>query len=75
MIGNFITVQQVYDYAVAHNYLKADIYTVLRIINGDKDTHNRTDSKSINPVNDSSTVDFSDLVEYTVEDLMTLLSI
>lgn len=78
MIGNFVTVQQLYDYAVQHDYLKADAYTVLDIINREeiKNTnvgHNIVEIP-INPIGNSSTVDFSTLIEYTTEDLLALFS-
>lgn len=78
MIGNFVTVQQLYDYAVQHDYLKADAYTVLDIINREGlEEGNLVGCNNIlpvSPIGDSSTVDFSTLVEYTTEDLLTLLS-
>ena len=78
MIGNFVTVQQLYDYAVQHDYLKADAYTVLDIINREGmrigDVGYNVIEIPVSPVGNSSTVDFSTLVEYTTEDLLTLLS-
>ena len=81
MIGNFVTVQQLYDYAVQHNYLKADAYTVLDIIRREElykndvgCNINNVSIVSISPSEKSSTVDFSTLIEYTTEDLITLLS-
>ena len=78
MIGNFITVQQLYDFAVQNNYLKADAYTVLDIINREKTQNfignNHKTASLIAPVDNSSTVDFSHLIEYNTEDLIALLS-
>ena len=79
MIGNFVTVQQLYDYAVQHNYLKADAYTVLDIISREGlDEGNLVGCNvnfiPVNPIGNSSTVDFSTLVEYTTEDLLALFS-
>ena len=79
MIGNFVTVQQLYDYAVQHDYLKADAYTVLDIINREGNSKgdvgcNVINNIPVNPIGNSSTVDFSTLVEYTTEDLLALLS-
>jgi len=79
MIGNFVTVQQLYDYAVQHDYLKADAYTVLDIINREGNSKgdvgcNVINNIPINPIGNSSTVDFSTLVEYTTEDLLALFS-
>ena len=78
MIGNFVTVQQLYDYAVQHNYLKADAYTVLDIINREGEfVHNvgcNNIAIPVSPIGNSSTVDFSTLVEYTTEDLLALFS-
>ena len=78
MIGNFVTVQQLYDYAVQHDYLKADAYTVLDIINREGnfigDVGCNVIDIPVNPVGNSNTVDFSTLVEYTTEDLLALFS-
>ena len=78
MIGNFVTVQQLYDYAVQHNYLKADAYTVLDIINREgnsvDDVGYNVINIPVNPIGNSSTVDFSTLIEYTTEDLLALLN-
>ena len=79
MIGNFVTVQQLYDYAVQHDYLKADAYTVLDIINREGNSKgdvgcNVINNIPVNTIGNSSTVDFSTLVEYTTEDLLALLS-
>lgn len=78
MIGNFVTVQQLYDYAVQHDYLKADAYTVLDIISREGFQHkfvgDVNNTIPINPIGNSSAVDFSTLVEYTTEDLLALFS-
>lgn len=79
MIGNFVTVQQLYDYAVQHDYLKADVYTVLDIINREENSVsdvgcNVIDNIPVSPIGNSGTVDFSTLVEYTTEDLLALFS-
>ena len=79
MIGNFVTVQQLYDYAVQHNYLKADAYTVLDIINREGNSKgdvgcNVINNIPIDPIGNSSAVDFATLVEYTTEDLLALFS-
>ena len=78
MIGNFVTVQQLYDYAVQHDYLKADAYTVLDIINREGNSIGDVGCNIINipvnPIGKSSTVDFSTLIEYSTEDLLALLS-
>lgn len=78
MIGNFVTVQQLYDYAVQHDYLKADAYTVLDIINREGNSIGDVGCNVIDipvsPVGNSSAVDFSKLVEYTTEDLLALFS-
>jgi hypothetical protein len=78
MIGNFVTVQQLYDYAVQHDYLKADAYTVLDIINREGNSIDDVGYNVINipvsPIGNSSAVDFSTLVEYTTEDLLALFS-
>lgn len=78
MIGNFVTVQQLYDYAVQHDYLKADAYTVLDIINREGNSIGNVGCNAINipvsPIGNSNTVDFSTLIEYTTEDLLALFS-
>ena len=78
MIGNFVTVQQLYDYAVQHDYLKADAYTVLDIINREGkfigDVGYNVINIPVNPIGNSSAVDFSTLIEYTTEDLLALFS-
>lgn len=78
MLGNFVTVQQLYDYAVQHNYLKADARTVLDIISREGTTIKKLNCNTVdipvNPIGNTSTVDFSTLVEYSIEDLLTLLS-
>ena len=77
MIGNFVTVQQLYDYAVQHNYLEADAYTVLDIINREGNSVNTVGDNiniPVNPIGNSSAVDFSSLIEYTTEDLLALFS-
>ena len=79
MIGNFVTVQQLYDYAVQHDYLKADAYTVLDIIsreglNKGNIVGCNVNLIPVNPIGKSSTVDFSTLIEYSTEDLLALLS-
>ena len=78
MIGNSVTVQQLYDYAVQHDYLKADAYTVLDIINREGNSKGDVGCNDINipvnPIGNSSAVDFSTLIEYTTEDLLALFS-
>lgn len=81
MIGklqNTITVQQLYDYAVLHNYLNADATIVLDIINREyksiADTKNFTNINNVNPVDNTSTIDFNKLVHYTYEDVLALFS-
>lgn len=75
MIGSPITVKQLYDYAVKHNYLHTNVNTVLDIINRDNDFVGCNEYHILeNPIGNTSTVDFSTLVEYTVDDLLKLLS-
>lgn len=74
MIGNFITVQQLYEYAVLHNYLKADVHTVLSIINRESSSVGEEHKNLVTPVSSTNTVDFSSLIEYTTEDLLALFS-
>ena len=77
MIGD-ITVKQLYEYALQHNYLNADAKTVLDIINREKVCHKAGDKEIknilVSPISKSSTVDFSSLVEYSTEDLIALFS-
>lgn len=80
MIGikrNIITVQQLYDYAVLHNYLETDTTIVLDIINRERNQKDvgmiRTES-NVSPINNTSTIDFSNIVEFSYDDLIALLS-
>lgn len=70
IVTKTITVQQLYDCALKHNMLGADYKIILDIIERETVLNN-----TVNPVKDVSTIDFSKLVEYTVEDLLALLSI
>lgn len=67
IVNKTITVQQLYDCALKHNMLGADYKIILDIIERETILNN--------PVKDTNTIDFSKLVEYTVEDLLALLSI
>lgn len=62
---NVITVQQLYDYALQHNYLGAEASIVLDIIN--KENFKKFSDNSI-------TTDFLNKIEYTYDDLITLFS-
>lgn len=62
---NVITVQQLYDYALQHNYLEAEASIVLDIIN-------KENSKKFS--DNSITTDFLNKIEYTYDDLITLFS-
>lgn len=83
MIGKLsssITVQQLYDYALQHNYLDADTKIVLDIINRERSSvgiieHLNTKSNLVTPANNTSTIDFNNLIEYSINDLLTLLSL
>lgn len=87
MIGkvhNTITVQKLYDYALKHNYLNTDVKVVLDIIDRDatllyhnsnlNNNNNLRNSLPASNVGKSSTTYFDNLVEYTIEDLLTLLN-
>ena len=67
-----ITVQQLYDYALQHNYLGADVNVVIDIINRENKESNFNKIKS----SSNSTIerDFSKIVEYSFEDLIALLT-
>lgn len=69
-----ITVEQLYNYAIQHNYLHTDANIVLDIINRDRNLEVQKES-IVSPVNNTSTIDFSTLVEYSIEDLLKLLSL
>ena len=78
MIGikrNIITVKDLYDYAVLHNYVNSDVNVVLDIINREKYySETNTTKEHIIGVDTSNTTDFSALVEYSVEDVLNLFS-
>lgn len=78
MIGikrNIITVKDLYDYAVLHNYINSDVNIVLDIINREKYySETNTTKEHIIGVDTSNTTDFSALVEYSVEDVLNLFS-
>lgn len=78
-LQNTITVQQLYDYAVKHNYLNADATIVLDIINRESNGKWMNigivgNENLVSPINNTSTINFNTLVEYTVNDLLTLFS-
>ncbi len=77
IINKATTVQQLYEYAVKHNYLDADAYIVLDIINREEQNNiklRHIDNKSpLTSINNTNTVDFSKIEHYTVEDLLNLL--
>lgn len=81
MIGklqNSITIQQLYDYAVQHNYLNTEVSIVLDIISRESikgESIRLVNNKSlISPASNIDTIDFSGKVEYTIEDVLTLFS-
>ena len=80
-VSRTITVKQLYDYALQHNYIDTDAKIVLDIINRERNNiniehnrHNRHDNL-VSPINNTSTIDFNNLVEYSINDLLTLLSL
>lgn len=81
-VKNTITVRQLYDYALQHNYLDSDATIVLDIINRESNNINigivnklnSFDNNLVSPVNNASTIDFNTLVEYSIEDLLALFS-
>ena len=81
-VKNTITVRQLYDYALQHNYLDSDATIVLDIINRESNNINigivnklnSFDNNLVNPVNNASTIDFNTLVEYSIEDLLALFN-
>lgn len=81
-VKNTITVRQLYNYALQHNYLDSDTIIVLDIINRESNNINigivnklnSFDNNLVNPVNNASTIDFNTLVEYSIEDLLALFS-
>lgn len=72
--NKIVTVQQVYDYALMHNYTNADITVVLDIINRERNSSGKELESIVTPINNTSTTDFSELIEYSIEDLIKLLS-
>jgi hypothetical protein len=79
-VNKAVTVRQLYDYALQHNYLDADARIVLDIINRERSSvgiieHLNTKSNLATPANNTSTIDFNNLVEYSINDLITLLSL
>ena len=79
-VNKAVTVRQLYDYALKHNYLDADTRIVLGIINRERNSvgiieHLTVDNDFVTPVNNTSTIDFNNLVEYSINDLLTLLSL
>ena len=80
-VNRAITVKQLYDYALQHNYIDTDAKIVLDIIDRERnnvniehDRHNKHDNL-VSPINNTSTIDFNNLVEYSTNDLLTLLSL
>jgi len=80
-VNRAITVKQLYDYALQHNYIDTDAKIVLDIIDRERnnvniehDRHNKHDNL-VSPINNTSTIDFNNLVEYSINDLLTLLSL
>lgn len=78
-VNKAVTVKQLYDYALQHNYLDADARIVLGIINRERSSvgiieHLTIDNNLVTPANNTSTIDFNNLVEYSINDLLTLLS-
>lgn len=78
ILNNTITIQQLYDYALKHNYLGADVNVVLDIISRERQKENETvlecnDNNLVTPTGNTSTIDFSKIEHYTIEDLLNLL--
>lgn len=75
---NYITVQQLYNYATLHNYINTDVMVVLDIINRERNSQKKADKNNeesiIKPIDNTSAIDFSTLKEYSINDLLTLLS-
>lgn len=70
-----ITVQQLYDYALQHNYLGADVNVVIDIINRENKENKESNFNEIKSSSNSITErDFSKIVEYSFEDLIALLT-
>lgn len=90
LANKIVTVQQLYNYALEHNLLGADCTIVLDIINRERNpivvkvinsskVNSKNDScvfqeSNVSPANNTSTIDFSKIMHYTVEDLLNLLS-
>ena len=72
-----ITVKQLYNYAQEHNYLDADTEIVLDIIRKDTNynvSYNIHNSKLCTSNDTLCVPDFDNLIEYSIEDLLKLLS-
>lgn len=81
MNNGTITVEQLYNYAIQHNYLDTSARVVLDIIDresnhiGTFNTFGLGQNNLVSPANNTSTLNFDNLVEYSIEDLLTLLSL
>ena len=73
-VNKAITVQQLYDYALNHNMLGADYKIVLDIMSRERNSVGKDTLINITTHN-TSTIDFNTLIEYSTEDLLTLLSL
>lgn len=68
---NIITVQDLYNYALKHNYVNSDAFIVLEIISKEKSL---LDTKNTSITNNTTIDDFNTSIEYTIEDVFNLLS-
>ena len=68
---NIITVQDLYNYALKHNYVNSDAFIVLEIISKEKSL---LDTKNTSITNNTTVDDFNTSIEYTIEDVFNLLS-
>lgn len=68
---NIITVQDLYNYALKHDYVNSDAFIVLEIISKEKSL---LDTKNTSITNNTTIDDFNTSIEYTIEDVFNLLS-
>jgi hypothetical protein len=79
-VNKAVTVRQLYDYALQHNYLDYEVRIVLGIINRERSSVGIMedliiDNNLVTPANNTSTIDFNNMVDYSIDDLLTLLSL
>lgn len=70
-----ISVKELYDYAKEHNLLYSEASTILELINREKNPMGVGKKESnVIPTDNTSIVDFGTHIEYTIEEVLALLS-